>query len=76
MTNSFDDIYVDVLITDQDEAPEIVKPDPVDLDSRNDSYDDFNITVDENKKLISMLKYKDPDKADENKSFIWLKQVG
>jgi hypothetical protein len=70
-TNSFDDIFVDILITDQDEAPVIVKPDPVDLDSRNDTYTDFNITVDENKKLISLLKYKDPDKADENKSFVW-----
>jgi hypothetical protein len=54
-TNSFDDIFVDILITDQDEAPVIVKPDPVDLDSRNDTYTDFNITVDENKKLISLL---------------------
>ena len=70
-TNSFDDIFVDILITDQDEAPVIVKPDPVDLDSRNDTYLDFNITVDENKKFISLLKYKDPDKADENKSFVW-----
>ena len=32
-TTIYDEIYIDILITDQDEAPVIVKPDPVDLDN-------------------------------------------
>ena len=70
-TNSFDDLFIDILITDQDESPNIVRPDPVDIDSRGDTYTDYNITMNENQKFITTMRYKDPDQADANKSFTW-----
>ncbi|MDC1309714.1 Ig-like domain-containing protein [Opitutales bacterium] len=75
-STSFDDIYLDILITDQDEPAEIGKPDPVDIDSRSDTYDDYNITMNENQKFITTMRYKDPDQADANKSYTWNIQGG
>ena len=75
-STSFDDIYLDILITDQDEPAEIGKPDPVDIDSRGDNYNDYNITMNENQKFITTMRYKDPDQADANKSYKWNIQGG
>ena len=75
-STSFDDIYLDILITDQDEPAEIGKPDPVDIDSRSDTYKDYNITMNENQKFITTMRYKDPDQADANKSYTWNIQGG